>query len=63
MQTITKANQGKLKYTVCFILTQGEIADAEDIINTLVDGTKLPYSEVFVGMGKDKDFKFLRELD
>lgn len=49
-------------YTVLLILTDGEIHDMEETINTLVEASRLPLSVVIIGVGS-ADFTKMEILD
>mmetsp|Transcript_52552 Transcript_52552/g.94325 ORF Transcript_52552/g.94325 Transcript_52552/m.94325 type:complete len:1146 (+) Transcript_52552:68-3505(+) len=51
----------EMKFFVMLILTDGEIADQEQVVREIRDCTELPLTIIFVGIG-NKDFTFLREL-
>ncbi|CAD8200765.1 unnamed protein product [Paramecium octaurelia] len=61
IQTIAENNAGKLIYTICVIIGQGKITDAQVFQDLLIKGCKLPYSLIFVGMGKN-DFSEVKNI-
>jgi len=51
-----------MKYYVLVVLTDGEIEDQEEVVRQVRNCLELPLSIIFVGIGVQADFKFLREL-
>ncbi|EAR93346.1 copine protein (macronuclear) [Tetrahymena thermophila SB210] len=55
-------NQGSIVYTIMLILTDGEIHDMNETIDSLVYASNLPLSVIIVGIG-NADFANMERLD
>jgi hypothetical protein len=50
-------------YTILVIMTDGDICDMDDTIDTLVDADDAALSIIIVGVGKECDFRAMVQLD
>lgn len=64
IQTINEKltnNKNKLNYNILLIISDGEVFDIDEIIDSIIESSKLPLSIVIIGIGDDvtKDMKRL----
>ncbi|CAD8106113.1 unnamed protein product [Paramecium sonneborni] len=64
IQTVAEYNAEKLIYTITVVLGQEQITDLKEVQNLILQGYKLPYSLIYVGVGQEqfKDIRLINDL-